>query len=85
MDTHYLRTLKKNDDVHFLRRLNGRRTSDIIALRAAESDIRKRWNSVEDRRNLNLIVGPLQVDIKSLSEGTKILSNSINGKGVGKI
>jgi biotin operon repressor len=63
----------KTDDVHFMRRLNGRRTSDMIALRAAEPDIRKRWSSVEDRRSLKLITAPLHVELATLDQGHKIL------------
>jgi biotin operon repressor len=73
---------KKNDDVHFLRRLNGRRASDFIAIRAAEPDIRKRWNSVEDKRNLRLITAPLHVDLKAITDGAKILLSAKNGKGL---
>jgi biotin operon repressor len=71
----------KNDDVHFLRRLNGRRVSDILALRAAEHSIRKRWTSVADRRNFLLLTGPLQADLKSLEQG-KIILSAKNKKGI---
>jgi len=73
---------KKNDDVHFLRRLNGRRASDFIAIRAAEPEIRKRWSSVEDRRSFRLITAPLHVDLKAITDGAKILLSAKNGKGL---
>ena len=66
----------KKDDTNFLRRLNGRRTSDFVAIRAAEPDIRKRWHSVEDQRSLSLIVAPLRVDLKCLDNGNRILLES---------
>jgi len=59
----------KQDDTHFLRRLNGRRTSDHIALQAAAMHIRKRWNTLEEKRHLGLILGPLGSDVKMLSAG----------------
>lgn len=64
---------KKPDDVNFMRRLNGRRASDFMALRAAEPEMRKRWTSVEDRRDFRLITAPLHVEVKALTDGGKIL------------
>jgi hypothetical protein len=49
----------KSDDTHFLRRLNGRRVSDFVAINAAAPYIKKRWSGVEDKRQINLILGPL--------------------------
>ena len=66
----------KRDDVRFLRRLNGRRTSDMIALGAAHKHISKRWNAVTDRRTLKLIVGPLTGDIDVLRQGAEVLLSS---------
>lgn len=60
---------QKRDDVHFLRRLNGRRTSDFIAVRAATPFLKKRWSTMEDKRNLGLIIGPLQSDLEALGSG----------------
>jgi biotin operon repressor len=64
---------KKTDDVHFLRRMNGRRTSDFIAMRAAEPEIRKRWSAVADKRDLSLITAPLRVELDTLLTGSKTL------------
>jgi len=63
---------KKTDDVNYLRRLYGRRTSDFIGLKAAENDIRKRWNSIVEKQQLSLIFRPLNVDIGN-TQGMKIL------------
>jgi hypothetical protein len=60
---------KKTDDTHFLRRLNGRRTSDFLALQAAAPHIKKRWCGVEDKRNLGIIFGPLNSDMRLLDAG----------------
>jgi hypothetical protein len=60
---------KKTDDVGFFRRLNGRRISDYIALQAAAPHIKKRWRGVEDKRNIGIIMGPLEADMKLLDEG----------------
>jgi biotin operon repressor len=64
---------KKPDDVNFMRRLNGRRTSDYMALRAAEPEMRKRWTSVEDKNSFRLITAPLNVEIKTLNNGGRLL------------
>jgi biotin operon repressor len=56
----------KIDDVHFLRRINGRRASDYIALYAAEADIRKRWFSTEDQRLLKIVLDPLHVNLNTV-------------------
>lgn len=74
----------KKDDVHFLRRLNGRRTSDIIALKAAEPDIKKRWNAIPDKKALSLIVGPLHTDIGALNLGLETLKKLEDPKGIDK-
>lgn len=63
----------KTDDVHFLRRMNGRRTSDFLAMRAAEPEIRKRWSAVADKRDLSLITAPLRVELNTLLTGSKTL------------
>lgn len=60
---------QKNDDTHLLRRLNGRRTSDYFCLNAATPHILRRWGGVEDRRNLSLILGPLNTDVELLGAG----------------
>jgi hypothetical protein len=73
---------KKRDDVNFIRRLYGRRTSDFIAIRAAEGDIRHRWNSIEEKQQFKLIMEPLSVDLSN-SKGMKILLNkTTNSKGI---
>ncbi len=64
---------KKNDDVHFFRRLNGRRTSDMIAINAAKEDILLRWSSVEDKRNYSIIMNSLKSDVNSLNQGFRVL------------
>ena len=60
---------EKKDDTHFMRRLNGRRTSDIIAIQAAAPHIKKRWSAVEDKKNMGIILAPLNSDIKLLDAG----------------
>lgn len=61
------------DDVGFLRRLHGRRTSDYVALNAAKPHIQKRWRTVPQQRALQAICGPLRVNVRSLSVGMKVL------------
>jgi Lhr-like helicase len=65
---------KKNDDVRFIRTLNGRRTSDYFSLAAAEKDIRNRWNSIAERRDLQLLLPPLlSTKPQILEKGRQVL------------
>lgn len=75
---------RKNDDVHFMRRCFGRRTSDLIALSAAEQDITKRWRAVEDKNNINQVFKYLAINpnnTKRAENGLKYLLSHVNGKG----
>lgn len=63
----------KKQDVEFMRRMNGRRTSDTISVLAAKPDIKKRWKTFEDRRAFLSITGPLTPNLKTLESGTDIL------------
>ena len=63
----------KNDDVHFLRVLHGRRTSDFVALTAAAPDIRKRWSSFKQGEQLKQIISPLKLNVATLKRGIKVL------------
>lgn len=64
----------KNDDVGFIRRCYGRRTSDFIAIAAARKDINSRWRSVEDSNALKTLLGPLTIDLTN-TKGSKLLIN----------
>jgi DNA-binding transcriptional regulator GbsR (MarR family) len=63
----------KKDDVDFIRRLFGRRASDIIALSAAKTHIENRWKSLSDKRSLHALIAPLVPNSKVLSVGKKTL------------
>lgn len=65
----------KNDDVHFLRIINGRRTGDFISLSAAKSHLEKRWNTLPDKRKLLTIVKPLMSNSHSLTRSKNLLLN----------
>jgi len=65
----------KKDDVNFLRRLMGQRTSGLIALQASQPYIEKRWKGIEQRRQLLMIVGPLSGSTRALQSGFKVISN----------
>ena len=62
----------KKDDVSFLRKINGRRTSDYVALSAALPDIEKRWKGIE-HNELKSICAPLLVNKKSLINSLSII------------
>jgi biotin operon repressor len=63
---------KKVDDVNFLRRLYGRRTSDFIAISAAEPDIKKRWSTQGEKESLRLMLSPMTEDV-SKTRGMRVL------------
>lgn len=60
---------QKKDDTHLLRRLNGRRVSDILTLSSAAPHIQKRWRGIEDRKHMKLILESLSVDRGMLDTG----------------
>lgn len=65
---------QKKDDTHLLRRINGRRVSDLIALSAAAPHIRKRWRGVEDRRHMKTILDSLASDRGILDSGLETIA-----------
>ena len=72
----------QSDDVHFIRLCYGRRTSDYITLEAARPDIEKRWNTIENKNNLSLLLKPLSVDLSSDSKQMKVLLTYSNSLGM---
>ena len=65
----------KTDDVQLFRRLNGATASAFITANAAAPHVRKRWNSVEDKRTYELIMKPFN-DVSgrvSMDRGMQIL------------
>ena len=64
---------KKSDDVHLMRRLYGRRTSDFITIQACEKDIRGRWKSIQERKLLQDMITPFNADLSS-SKGMRALT-----------
>jgi hypothetical protein len=72
---------KKNDDVGFIRRVYGRRTSDFIAVKAAQVDIARRWNTIEEKRELRLLMEPLSLNLSN-SKGMNILLKKSNSKSI---
>lgn len=75
----------KRDDVHFIRRINGRRTGDIIAVKSAEKDILHRWNGIQDKNSIVPVLSNLTIQIEKpekADEGMKYLLTYINGKGL---
>lgn len=71
-----------SDDVGFLRRLHARRASDYVALNAAAPYIQRRWRTVPQQRTLRAICGPLNVNIRSLSNGMRVLTAKEEGMRV---
>lgn len=67
---------KKSDDVHLLRKINGRHAGDFITLQAALPHMKKRWFSITDKRNLLAITDPLHVDYGALEKGMEILKTT---------
>ncbi|MDD5649355.1 MAG: hypothetical protein PHF86_02910 [Candidatus Nanoarchaeia archaeon] len=71
----------KSDDVGFIRRCYGRRSSDFIAIQASLKDINLRWKSVPDKNSIKTMLFPLNVDPSSW-KGSKILLSYKNSKGI---
>jgi hypothetical protein len=63
------------DDVEFLRRLNGRRASDVMALEGVRRHIEKRWKTLGYTRQLNLSMKPLDSDVTIINNSIKLLSS----------
>jgi len=75
---------KKSDDVGFIRRCFGRRTSDVIALSAINKDIQKRWASIEDQKNMSAVFKYLsikQTGTEKAKKSMKYMLSYVNGKG----
>jgi hypothetical protein len=73
---------KSVDDVNFLRRLNGRRVSDYIAISSAKSDIFKRWKTLKEQRDLQSMLAPMLPNQHLLDSGTKVLLTYVNQFGL---
>jgi biotin operon repressor len=75
---------QKSDDVGFMRRCFGRRTSDIISLSAMEKDIRSRWSAVEEKNNLTNVFKYLSINPTNTGKAQKSIKymlSHVNGKG----
>lgn len=75
-----------SDDVSFVRRCLGRRTSDIIAMGASKKDILSRWNSIPEGKNnltplISHLTAPIAIQNKA-HKGLKFMLSHINEKGV---
>ncbi len=71
----------KKDDTHFLRRLNGRRASDFYAIQSSGPHIKKRWRGVENRNNIEALLGfltPGQVQVDASFDTIKALEDKID-------
>jgi len=65
---------EKKDDLNYIRFIYGRRASDYIAAKAAESDIYKRWKGEINDKNFRSMYRPLIVDI---SQGMRVLLTEV--------
>jgi len=71
----------KRDDVFFLRKLNGRRTSDHIALSGCVDEMSKRWKGVEHEQ-LKQILAPLNSTRHALTTSLTIINQKSERLGV---
>lgn len=75
---------KQPDDVTFVRRIMGRRASDIIAIQAAEKHIRKRWKTIEGKNNIRNVLdylSPIRSNTEKAQNSMAYLLSYVNGKG----
>lgn len=63
---------KKSDDVEFLRRINGRRTSDTVSLTPCIVYMKRRWRGIEGE-TLDQILIPLRPSLNTLGKGLRLL------------
>ena len=66
------------DDVHFMRRLNGRRVSDIVALDSCIKHIKPRWSPGKERQLLLGVTSPLLGNQTQLIKNNKLLGSFEN-------
>jgi len=71
----------KRDDVFFLRKLNGRRTSDYIALNGCIDEMSKRWKGVEQTQ-LRQILAPFNVTRQALTTSLAIINQKSERLGI---
>jgi biotin operon repressor len=69
---------QKKDDVGLLRKVNGRRTSDMIMLSAARTHMEKRWKTDSDRTLLGSMIDPLNINIDKLRISKKLIDSNLN-------
>lgn len=72
----------KRDDVNALRKINGRRTSDMMAVNAARQWMRSRWSTDYERRMLQEAIRPLLPDVSQLERSQTVLLRAQNSLGI---
>lgn len=72
----------QKDDVHTMRRIHGRRTSDMISLHAAQQWMRGRWKTDWERRQLAQAIRPLLPQPQLLENSMTVLLRVGNSLGV---
>lgn len=72
----------QKDDVHTLRRINGRRTSDMINLHAAHNWMKSRWKTDWERRQLSAAIRPLLPSLPELEQSNTVLLKFQNSLGM---
>lgn len=63
----------RSDDVNLLRKIHGRRTSDLISLNASLASLRKRWAGTKEEKQLDSALEPLIPQKVALEASRKIL------------
>lgn len=74
-----------HDDTHFIRRLQGRRVSDYMAISAAAPHIKKRWKGLESAKNMGVILAPLMPDMQLLESGLEVVKALEVREGIGVV
>lgn len=72
----------KSDDVYIMRTVLGRHASDTIMLNNAAAHMRKRWKSVEEKKQLSLALGPMMPSISSIQSGLRVLQEKSERLGI---
>jgi hypothetical protein len=68
---------KQSDDLYFIRRCYGHRANDYITLQAAKPDIDRRWNTIEGKKHIALLVDSLMMEN---TDKISLVKNLLNEK-----
>jgi biotin operon repressor len=76
------RIASKQDDISFLNYMSGRRQGDFYALSASKKDIIKRWPTLKEQHELQMMLAPMLPNQKLLENSSKVIISYVNKMGL---